>query len=237
MSAAILDRWGDRAESANSWSGHAGFGHGGGEPFDRAIRSGGGTVALVSRHRGGSARSVLDVSAFLAPATDDERRALSVTEGPLLDVGCGPGRIVRAAIDAGRLALGIDISRAAVAHANADGLPVLRRSVFDPLPAEGSWGAVTLFDGNVGIDGNPPALLARCADLLGQGGRLLVETHPEHARDHRFEAKLEHPTGGASGWFPWAEAGSAAVLSTAIELGMTARTATYGARTFVVATR
>lgn len=226
MTTALVDRSGE----------HAGFGHGGGEPFDRAIRSGGGPLALVPRRRG-SARIVLDVSTYLAPATDEERRALSATEGPLLDVGCGPGRIVRAAIDAGRLALGIDISRAAVSHATADGLPVLRRSVFDPLPAEGSWGAVTLFDGNIGIDGNPVALLTRCAELLGKGGRLLVETHPEHERDHRFEAKLEHPTGGASGWFPWAEAGSATVLATATALGMTAMTATYGERTFVVATR
>lgn len=213
------------------------FGHGGAEPFDHAIRTGGGGVALVPHPDSGQPRTVLDVSAYLAPATDEERRALEESTGPLLDVGCGPGRIVRAAIDARRLALGIDISPAAIARATADGLPVLRRSVFDPLPAEGSWGAVALFDGNIGIEGDPRALLERCAELLMPGGRLLVETHAEHDRDHRFEARLLHPAGGESGWFPWAEAGAITVLSLTAALGMSATTASHGARTFVVATR
>lgn len=219
------------------------FGRGGGEPFDQAIRSGGGQVMLVPRADGGHRRqhdaraTVLDVSAYLAPATAAERRTLDASTGPVLDVGCGPGRIVRAAIDAGRLALGIDVSAAAIAHATADGLPVLRRSVFDRLPAEGSWGAVSLFDGNIGIEGAPDALLERCAELLAPGGSLLVETHTDHDRDHRFEATLRHPSGRESDAFPWAEAGALTVLALTEALGMSATTVRHGARTFVVATR
>lgn len=225
--------------TAEAWQPTPGaeFGSGGAHPFDHAIRTGGGRLSLVPRTRSGRPATILDVSDYLAPATVDERRALDETAGPLLDVGCGPGRIVHAAIDAGRLALGIDISRAAVARATADGLPILHRSVFDPLPSEGSWGAVTLFDGNIGIDGDPQRLLRRCAALLAPGGRLLVETHPEHDRDHRFEARLVHPAGGRSGWFPWAEAGAVTVAAAVNSLGMATTTVTHGARTFVVATR
>lgn len=214
-----------------------GFGHGGSEPFDHAIRAGGGLISITTADRRAEVAATLDVSAFLAPATAEERQAIALTMGPLLDVGCGPGRIVRAAIDAGRLTLGIDISSAAVVHANAEGLPVLRRSVFDPLPTEGAWGALTLFDGNVGIEGDPEALLARCAGLIRRGGRMVVETHQEHERDRRFEARLVHPSGGSSGWFSWAEAGAATVLSIVRRLGMQATTVTIGDRSFVVATR
>lgn len=214
-----------------------GFGHGGSEPFDQAIRAGGGLLSIATADRRPEVAATLDVSAFLAPATVEEREALALTSGPLLDVGCGPGRIVRAAIDAGRLALGIDISSAAVVHANAEGLPVLRRSVFEPLPTEGAWGALTLFDGNVGIEGDPEALLKRCAGLLARTGRMVVETHPEPERDRRFEARLIHPSGGSSGWFSWAEAGAETVLSIVSRLGMQTRTVSFGERCFVVATR
>lgn len=210
------------------------FGRGGAEPYDLAIRAGGGRLEVVVD---GSAATPLDVSVYLGQATDDERRVLGLTAGPVLDVGCGPGRMVHAAIEAGRLSLGIDISPAAVSHARSIGLPVLRRSVFDPLPAEGTWGAVVLLDGNIGIGGDPLALLARGSALLGTGGRMLVETHADRSRFARFDAQLVHPSGGRSSWFPWAEAGADAVAELAAGLGMRVRTVETGGRTFVLATR
>ncbi len=111
------------------------------------------------------------------------------------------------------------------------------RSVFESLPAEGGWGGVCLFDGNIGIDGDPESLIERCCRLLRQGGRMLVETHPENTRDARFEAQLVHPSGVRSEWFPWAETGSGAVTRIATSLGMTATSMTLSGRTFVVATR
>ncbi|HEY3143875.1 MAG TPA: class I SAM-dependent methyltransferase, partial [Acidimicrobiales bacterium] len=53
--------------------------------------------------------------------------------GPVLDVGCGPGRLVHALLARGRAALGIDLSPSAVAEAKARGALVLRRDVFAPL--------------------------------------------------------------------------------------------------------
>ena len=214
------------------------FGRGGAQPYDLALRSGGGHLAVVRAATAGDAvPTVLDVSAYLQPATADERHVLALTSGPVLDVGCGPARMVRAAIEAGRLALGIDISYAAVQHARALGLPVLHRSVFDPVPAEGTWGTVALFDGNIGIGGDPVALLARASALLRAGGRLIVEAHPEPSREHRFTAQLAHPVGGRSDWFPWAEFGEHAVRRVLGESGMDHSTVTAGGRTFVLARR
>ncbi|MGJ4845417.1 class I SAM-dependent methyltransferase [Leifsonia sp. Le1] len=212
----------------------AAFGRGGAEPYDLALRGGGGRLDVVVD---GRAATPLDVSLFLSDATEHERQLLGLTSGPVLDIGCGPGRIVRAAIEAGRLALGIDISSAAVSHARALGLPVLRRSVFDRLPAEGAWGAAVLLDGNIGIGGDPRLLLARASAMLGPGGRMLVETHAEPSRFASFDAQLVHPSGGRSAWFPWAEVGADAAGAFATELGMNVRTVETGGRTFVLASR
>lgn len=212
------------------------FGRGGAEPYDLALRAGGGVLAVVARDGAERPAVTLDVSAYLAAATDAERRVLALTAGPMLDIGCGPGRMVRAAIQAGRLALGIDISPAAVGLARSLGLPVLHRSVFDPLPAEGTWGTVALFDGNVGIGGDPAMLLARCAELLRPGGRMIVETHTDPVRNASYAAQLEHPAGGRSAWFPWAEVGERAATRITLDLGMDASTVRTGGRTFVLAT-
>ena len=51
------------------------------------------------------------------------------------------------------------------------GGPALRRSVFDPLPGEGRWGTALLLDGNIGIGGDPRALLAPDWRELRRPGR------------------------------------------------------------------
>ena len=40
------------------------------------------------------------------------------------------------------------------------GATVLQRDIFGPLPGEGRWGTALLFDGNVGIGGDPAASYA-----------------------------------------------------------------------------
>ncbi|WP_431218911.1 class I SAM-dependent methyltransferase [Leifsonia xyli] len=194
-------------------------------------------LTVVARDGGDEDASPLDVSTYLASATDGERDVLALTDGPVLDIGCGPARLVRAAIEAGRLALGIDVSPAAVGHARSAGLPVLHRSVFDPLPAEGTWGAVVLLDGNVGIGGDPVALLSRGLELLRPGGQMVVEAHADQERDASFLAQLVHPAGARSAWFPWAEVGARVVTGIVRELGMDATTVTTAGRAFVLATR
>ena len=62
----------------------------------------------------------------------------------MIDVGCGPGRMVRALQHAGLAVLGIDISSVAVYAGSAGGGQVLQRDLADPLPGEGRWGTALL---------------------------------------------------------------------------------------------
>ncbi|MDP9442781.1 MAG: hypothetical protein M3P34_11540, partial [Actinomycetota bacterium] len=48
-------------------------------------------------------------------------------------------------------------------------------SVFGALPGEGRWATALLIDGNIGIGGDPVALLRRVAELLRPAGVVLVE--------------------------------------------------------------
>ncbi len=46
------------------------------------------------------------------------------------------------------------------------------------MPGAGRWRTVLLADGNIGIGGDPAALLRRVLALLGPGGRVLAEVDP-----------------------------------------------------------
>src|SRR4029453_1954232 len=94
---------------------------------------------------------------WLAPLTEVDRRVLARSDGPVLDVGCGPARHTLALGAEGVPTLGIDITGATLAVARPRGALVLLRSVFDPIPGEGRWGTVLLLDGNVGIGGDERA--------------------------------------------------------------------------------
>lgn len=100
---------------------------------------------------------------------------LSACTGPTLDVGCGPGRLTAALTGRGVPALGVDISAVAVRLTRERGALALQRSIFDPLPAEGRWRDLLLADGNIGIGGNPVVLLRRCAELMIDGGSVLMD--------------------------------------------------------------
>jgi SAM-dependent methyltransferase len=159
-----------------------------------------------------------------ADAADEE--VLRRCEGPVLDVGCGPGRLVAALAARGGTALGIDVSEAAVARTLRLGGRALRRSVFEPLPDEGRWGTALLVDGNVGIGGDPVALLARIGELLRPGGLLLAETVPGRDVDERADVRLVREPYGAGGTgepsgapFPWARLGAPALLRYAARAG------------------
>ncbi|CAN5577754.1 class I SAM-dependent methyltransferase [soil metagenome] len=189
------------------------FGSGAREPYDRALRDP--ARALFLREAGAepSADVVrLEIERFLAGADASDVAVVEDATGPVLDIGCGPGRMVHAAIMAGHMTLGIDISPTAVRLAQEHGLPVLCRSIFQGLPAEGDWGTVLLIDGNIGIGGDPRALLARCAELVRNvGGRIFVEAHRETARDRVFDGVVVDDLDRESLPFPWAEVGAAAL--------------------------
>src|SRR4051812_13782284 len=129
------------------------------------------------RDETGTARP-LPVDAWLGAAGAVDERVLDCARGPVLDVGCGPGRHVHALARRGVLAVGIDISPVAAALARRRGATVLETSIFDRIPGAGSWRTALLLDGNIGIGGHPDALLARLASLVARGGTVLVELDP-----------------------------------------------------------
>lgn len=120
-----------------------------------------------------------------------------------LDIGCGPGRLVATLARAGRDVLGIDISAEAVRQARRRGAPALRADVFGPVPRAGGWRTVLLADGNIGIGGDPVALLGRCGQLLRGDGSVLLELAAPGDRSWRGNVRLQFAH-RRSALFPWA---------------------------------
>ncbi|MGH9231613.1 MAG: methyltransferase domain-containing protein [Acidimicrobiales bacterium] len=149
----------------------------------------------------------LPVDRWHGPPDEVELALLDGLPDPVLDVGCGPGRIVAALGAVGRPALGVDPSPAAVAEARRRRAPVLARSVFGLLPGEGRWGTVLLLDGNIGIGGDPEALLTRAGHLVRPGGQVVAEVEPPGAATRSMTTRLESAR-GVSPWFAWARVGA-----------------------------
>ncbi|MGI9578831.1 MAG: methyltransferase domain-containing protein [Microthrixaceae bacterium] len=160
------------------------------------------TVRLECRDSGGFIE--LPVGDWSSVATDAEIAVLAAARPAVIDIGCGPGRVAHALSARGTPAMGIDVSPAAVNHARMSGATALERSVFDPLPAEGRWGTAILFDGNIGIGGDPVALLRRVADLLAPDGLLLVEVGAPGTPTLAQQVRLLVPGEPAGPWFCWA---------------------------------
>ncbi|MFJ3230958.1 class I SAM-dependent methyltransferase [Streptomyces sp. NPDC086787] len=180
------------------------------DAYAEAVRAGRGPLFL---RRADGWLLPLEVERWCADADRTDLAVLARCEGAVLDVGCGPGRLVAALASRGRRVLGIDVSEAAVAHTVRLGGSALCRSVFEPLPAEGRWGTALLMDGNVGIGGDPGALLLRLRELLAPGGLLIAETVPADI-DERASVQIvrlsgRHPAGTP---FPWARLGTPALL-------------------------
>jgi SAM-dependent methyltransferase len=201
------------------------FGSGGSEPYARALRDGESEQLYLQELRGDAQpmTAEIDASRWNGAASDADLRLLQSVRGPVLDVGCGPGRMVRAAMDLGMDALGVDVSLAAVEVARRSGIRVLHRSVFDELPLEGAWQSVLLVDENIGIGGNVNALLARCQQLIAANGEIVVELHPDNDRDRAYTGRLVDGNGEGSATFPWAEIGITALLGRARTVGLELR--------------
>jgi SAM-dependent methyltransferase len=139
----------------------------------------------------------------MAEADEVDLRVISRAAGPVLDIGCGPGRHVEALHRRNTEVFGIDLSPEFVALAQACGRPVGLQSVFDPLPGGPRWGCVLLFDGSIGIGGCPDALLRRVTELLAPGGSALVETEAPGDPSGNLELFIESGNDGGA-WFAWA---------------------------------
>ncbi|TNC23806.1 class I SAM-dependent methyltransferase [Amycolatopsis alkalitolerans] len=129
--------------------------------------------------------------------------------GPTLDIGCGPGRLTSELTARGISSLGIDISGTAVRLTRLRGGAALKRDVFDRVPGEGRWAHALLADGNIGIGGDPVALLRRVRELIAPGGRVVIEVEPGH------ELRRRRVRVGGSSWFPWAWLGVGALAGIA----------------------
>jgi len=148
----------------------------------------------------------LPINSWTRPADPTDLLFLRHCAGATIDVGCGPGRLTAELAAAGHVALGIDVVPEAVRQARQRGGSALRRDVFGPLPGEGRWETVLLVDGNIGIGGDPAALLDRLRRVLARGGRIVVEVGAPGTPTGPIEAQLACGC-AATAYFPWALVG------------------------------
>ncbi|MCX4819901.1 class I SAM-dependent methyltransferase [Streptomyces sp. NBC_01142] len=204
------------------------------DPYTAALRTGRGPLFL---RRPDGWLLPLEVERWCAAPDAADLTVLDRCRGPVLDIGCGPGRLVAALAELGRPTLGVDVSPAAVARTVVSGGSALCRSVFDPLPREGSWGTALLIDGNIGIGGDPRALLSRIAQLVAPDGLLIAEAAPVDV-DERVDVRVVDGEGTPGAAFPWARLGLAALLVCATESGWShAVPWTVAGRTFATLSR
>lgn len=185
------------------------------DPYTDALREGRGPLFL---RRTDGWLLPLEVERWCGGADAADMTVLRRCRGAVVDLGCGPGRLVAALATLGHPALGIDASPVAVHKARRRGGAALCRSVFDPLPAEGRWGSALLLDGNIGIGGDPEALLGRVSAILAPDGALLTEAAPTEVEE-RVEVRLDDGNGGSGPVFPWARIGVPALRKRAQEAG------------------
>ena len=182
----------------------------------------GGHRHWYARYEDGPRRSLGEaLRRWCGTADAADRDLLDRAPGAVLDLGCGPGRLVIELARQGRQGAGVDTSRVAVRLARMAGATALCRSIFDPVPGEGGWDSVLLADGNIGIGGDPVRLLARCRELIGPDGRVLVELDPPGTGLRADRVRLERGSERGS-WFAWAHVGADAVARPAAEAGLRA---------------
>lgn len=109
----------------------------------------------------------------------------SLTDGrDLLDIGCGRGGFVEAAVSSGWNALGIELSETAVKLAASLGLPVQLKDLFDPSIRAG-WNVIVMTEVIEHLP-NPGDFISRAEKLLAPGGLLYLTTPCWDSVERRF---------------------------------------------------
>jgi SAM-dependent methyltransferase len=174
----------------------------------------------------------LPLDRYLGPADETDEQLLEGIRGPVLDVGCGPGRHLHALAARGVFGLGVDLSAVAVELARGRGARAVVGSIFDELRGSGSWRSALLLDGNVGIGGDPVRLLERIGALMRMDGKVLVELGAPGTPTDSVMVRLETDD-KVSSWFPWARVSVSDVNRVARSAGFRVqRHRTLGARWF-----
>jgi SAM-dependent methyltransferase len=188
-----------------------------GELYEAALA---GAAQAEVEHSDGT-RVPLAVDRWLA-TTPGDVSLVDRCYGPTLDVGSGPGRLTVALGERGIPALGIDVTPYAVQMAQSSGAFAILRDVFGRVPGTGRWMTVLLADGNIGIGGDPAALLQRISELLMPGGQALVEVQAPGVplRCERVRLRRDGVTGS---WFPWAYVGADQIGDIAARVGLVLR--------------
>ncbi|MCW2713461.1 MAG: methyltransferase protein [Frankiales bacterium] len=161
----------------------------------------------------------LPVARWAGPVDVADESLLVRALGPVLDVGCGPGRLTAALHRRGVEVLGLELVEDIPVLARAAGAPVHYGDVHGPVPRPLQWQTIVLADGNIGIGGDVPRLLGRLRDLLAPDGSLLCELHPGAPAAGGL-VRLEG-LGAASAWFPWTLLGKKALPAVASAAGLT----------------
>jgi SAM-dependent methyltransferase len=167
-------------------------------------------------HVDGSVRP-LEPDRWRRPIDGDEAMLTRCT-GPTLDIGSGPGRLTVALARRGVPVLGIDVTPRAVRLTRRSGGPALCRDVFGRVPGRGRWATALLADGNIGIGGDPAALLRRVRELVRPGGEAVVEVEPPGTPSQVDRVRLRG-AGEAGEWFGWARVSAADITRVARACG------------------
>jgi SAM-dependent methyltransferase len=162
---------------------------------------------------------VLDVERYLAVSNAADATVIDRCRGPVLDIGCGPGRMVVALAARGIAALGLDIAPMAVELTRSRGVPVLLRDLFARIPGEGRWSSALLVDGNIGIGGDVDRVLVRLRVLLAADGRAVIETAADAATDRTMQVRFARAGVTTGPRFSWAVIGASALRERAVAAG------------------
>ena len=139
-------------------------------------------VAVIERDDG-YIDPMCDLSGYFSPYADwpaHQRKAISLACGPVLDVGCGAGRVAVHLHREGLDVVGIDNSPMAVEVCKMRGFNNARVLTASEISRDlGVFNTIVMYGNNFGLVGSPEgakAFLRQAAAMTGPAARILAET-------------------------------------------------------------